>query len=449
MRNTRRSINVTILAITIFLPGVLFGQIFVQEKPKVSFPLEKQFFSTAAKLWNHTPVTFEKTYSESGYFRWASQDQQLSRSAAEGITFFGKPVDEVQVQFDQATMTEVSISLYNRGDSGGMGKNEFQTELKSIQDLMTKVMRSNPKPGEKQLTSMGVRRGSMLWTGSPGRFQLDWGYSTKNKVTGNLQFIAEYVKLTALPIGKRSIAAAAQSAKPLKLAELKKMVSKKPNGDIYIQGVPMVDQGDKGYCAVASAERIFKFYQLGVDQHELAQLAASSAERGTNPDIMMESLKKTGSKLGCRLKVFIDWESDDFIDMLKDYNKLADKSHHDIVPYKTHIISVGDAYRIMHNDSLRAVKIKDKTGYGRFQRDIKQYIESGVPLPWSVILGKVPEKPRIIGFGGHLRLIIGYNPATKELIYTDSWGYGHEYKRMSIEDAWMITMGMYAILPRH
>ena len=34
--------------------------------------------------------------------------------------------------------------------------------------------------------------------------------------------------------------------------ELVKRVTKKPEGEVYISGVPMVDQGPKGYCAVAS-----------------------------------------------------------------------------------------------------------------------------------------------------------------------------------------------------
>lgn len=44
--------------------------------------------------------------------------------------------------------------------------------------------------------------------------------------------------------------------------------------------------------------------------------------------------------------------------------------------------------------------------------------------------------------GGHRRRIIGYNPQKKEILYTDSWGYGHELKRMSAEDAYLITTGL-------
>ncbi|MFR4224380.1 MAG: hypothetical protein ACLT38_12745 [Akkermansia sp.] len=40
---------------------------------------------------------------------------------------------------------------------------------------------------------------------------------------------------------------------------------------MVIQDIPMVDQGQKGYCVVATAARIFAYYGMDyVDQHELA-----------------------------------------------------------------------------------------------------------------------------------------------------------------------------------
>lgn len=65
-------------------------------------------------------------------------------------------------------------------------------------------------------------------------------------------------------------------------SDLKDSVSVKDNGDTVIGGVPMVDQGRKGYCAVASAERVFRYYGLQVDQHAMAQIAQSSSRLGTN-----------------------------------------------------------------------------------------------------------------------------------------------------------------------
>ena len=73
-----------------------------------------------------------------------------------------------------------------------------------------------------------------------------------------------------------------------------------------------------------------------------------------------------------------------------------------------------------------------------------------VPLLWSVQLGIVEENPRLPqASGGHMRLIIGFNPKTSEVLYTDTWGRGHELKRMALDNAWTITTGLYAVVPRN
>ncbi|MDE0837460.1 MAG: hypothetical protein OSB41_00250 [Kiritimatiellae bacterium] len=50
--------------------------------------------------------------------------------------------------------------------------------------------------------------------------------------------------------------------------------------------------------------------------------------------------------------------------------------------------------------------------------------------------------------GGRMRIIFGYNEKAKEILYTDSWGAGHERKWMSIEDARTITSDLYVFTTR-
>jgi hypothetical protein len=99
-------------------------------------------------------------------------------------------------------------------------------------------------------------------------------------------------------------------------------------------------------------------------------------------------------------------------------------------------------------DVLRAVRTKNPSEMDRFFRDVQSRINEGVPLLWSVMIGIIREpKDPAEGYGGHMRLIIGYNAATNEIIYTDSWGLGHEFKRMSLSDAWTMTMSLHTIEP--
>jgi len=46
-----------------------------------------------------------------------------------------------------------------------------------------------------------------------------------------------------------------------------------------------------------------------------------------------------------------------------------------------------------------------------------------------------------------MRVIIGYNEKADEVIFSDSWGRGHELKRMKFADAMAATTGLFAILP--
>ena len=73
--------------------------------------------------------------------------------------------------------------------------------------------------------------------------------------------------------------------------------------------------------------------------------------------------------------------------------------------------------------------------------------DKGTPLLWTVHLGIIEDKNLPQSSGGHMRLIIGYNAKTNDILFTDSWGAGHELKRMSAVDAWTITTGLMKIEP--
>ncbi len=48
-----------------------------------------------------------------------------------------------------------------------------------------------------------------------------------------------------------------------------------------------------------------------------------------------------------------------------------------------------------------------------------------------------------------MRLIIGYNEKSDEIIYTDSWGAGHELKRLPFDHAWAMTTGYFTVAPEN
>ncbi len=97
----------------------------------------------------------------------------------------------------------------------------------------------------------------------------------------------------------------------------------------------------------------------------------------------------------------------------------------------------------------RAAREPTRLAMTRYQNAIQEKIDAGYPVLWSVMLGLVPETPALPqARGGHLRLIIGYNLQTKEVLYSDTWGTGHELKRMAFDDAHAITLSLFTMEPR-
>ena len=68
--------------------------------------------------------------------------------------------------------------------------------------------------------------------------------------------------------------------------------TKKEDDIVRILNIPMVDQGAKGYCVVASVQRLFEYYGISCDMHQLAQIAKSDPNSGTSS---VETNKQLGA----------------------------------------------------------------------------------------------------------------------------------------------------------
>ena len=79
--------------------------------------------------------------------------------------------------------------------------------------------------------------------------------------------------------------------------------------------------------------------------------------------------------------------------------------------------------------------------------DIHQYVNQGIPLIWGVKFGVYPEPNTKQELGYHIRLIIGYNDKKREILYSDTWGSGHELKRMPADWAWTISRCLMVMKP--
>ncbi len=399
-------------------------------------------------FWDSPSQTLQQELASMG-FQWTSAAKDSLRAAHSGISVADQRGYEAIIRFVNDKPDSVTVIFYNRGDAGDLSRTAFEGLLEKVTASLSGLYGS--EPSERGRDSSGaVRADGVYWKNENAQGTLEWSATKESRAKG-ISFRAEFIRLV---VTSPQVAVAQVGATPppsvkdiVKSFSGKDQIEKSPDGDVFLPGVPMVDQGDKGYCVVASVERVMRYFGAPVDQHELAQLANTATEGGTSPSAMVDSLKKLTMRLGVRVKELYPFDFSDFMKMIDDYNRLAKRAKEEPVRTGGMVVDIGKCYDQMDPEILKTVRLKKTADFGKFQREIQRGVDEGLPLLWSMRLGMVAESgiPQI--GGGHMRLIIGYNPKTNEILYSDSWGMGHEKKRMSMEDAWTITTGLSIIQP--
>lgn len=388
------------------------------------------------------PSNFVEQHQEAG-FRWISSGRDTAESYRPNLTLFNLPVCQTVCRFAQGKLSAVIVSFYNRGDAGELPRNKFEPLVKQSVDAVSDFTKVKFTERGRDATS-AVKATGFVWQTGKSQFLIEYSF-TKLPPSG---YRAEFLRLTVTPVEKpkslldQSLAASQPATKFFGTTHLKKDA----NGDVFIGDIPMVDQGPKGYCVVASAERVMRYYGVRIDQNELAQIANSSAEKGTSPAAMLDSLKNLSNRLRIKTRTIETFDKTRFDMLIHDYNRYAKLDHESEI--SPSIQTMSELIRAMNPDVLRDARTKNPSDMNRFNRLAQAHINQGIPLLWSVMIGvlRQPKDPSL-GYGGHMRLIIGYNAKTNEIIYSDSWGFGHEMERMPLADAWSITTGLSAIEP--
>jgi len=397
-------------------------------------------------LWSLDQPAFEKA-TQKLPFRWTSDQQRDSaRAARPGMTLLGLPLTEIIVRFEQNKLTRITANIYARGDAGSLDEPKFTALVASARDTLSKSTGVKAAERGKDPTS-AVKAEGVAWQTAKSLYLLEYSF-TKEVKSRNIPFRAEFVRLDISPpqknVGLLASVANATHAKFVGATHIKRDTA---NGDVWLGDVPMVDQGQKGYCVVASTERVMRYYGSDVDANELAQVANSSASGGTSLGSMRDAMKKLTARLKIRTRELEKTDMKDIMDLVKDYNRAAKRNGANPLPDPREVMDLGEIYGAMNGEVLKEVRTHNKASLNRFQRDVQTHIDQGVPLLWSVELGLIEEPAIPQAHGGHMRLIIGYNTKTQEILYSDSWGAGHELKRMKADDAWTVTTALMSIEP--
>ena len=352
------------------------------------------------------------------------------------VEFTGK-INSQTRQFE-----EMVLVVYNKGDAQGLiAKSDFGNLIQATKNKLEEKFGSKAR----KLTGGVIKRSVFYWKWDQNVYFLEYA-GDDQKIQGRRTYVAEFLRLRAFPYVKgKSVRNYVEAGRMVSKTSLKSNIKKESNGDVFLDGIPMVDQGQKGYCVGATATRVLKFYGKQIDMHDIAMIAETDAAGGTNLQNFTKSLKKIAGKMNLKLRTIEDADYRSFKKLLSDYNRKAKRMDQPQIKLGAYR-SWGQYFLAMDQEVWKATLSKsDRTN---FQKEIKRQVTSAQPLLWSVYLGLVPEQGKRMSPGGHMRLIIGYNEQENSVIYSDSWGAKHTFKKMPLEDALMITKGLYYIQAR-
>lgn len=352
------------------------------------------------------------------------------------------PVGETLVDWREGKVAQVRVSFYNRGDNGALAEEKFS---KLVEKITTTLDGQTGVSGERERVSAKrevVRSERRSWRTAQADFLLE---CSESEEAG-----PEFARLTVVPAGGLAALLPSRETVARKARqEYRENVIQATDGTVEIKEVPMEDQGQKGYCAAATVARLLRYYgNENADQHQVAQLVQTDAQSGTSYTVMMDAIAEVlPGKFRLRVSYLERLEP---VALIEAYNKKTRR-------HKAEKISLADP-RLRQNfwgmlqPEVLLDSRADRTQTRKWLKMVQPWIDRGVPVMWGVTLGLYPtvdggSMQRTAQPSGHLRLIIGYNEKTQEVIYTDSWGAGHERKKMPLREAVAMTTSLGVIAP--
>ena len=203
------------------------------------------------------------------------------------------------------------------------------------------------------------------------------------------------------------------------VAKLADAVEHRPDGDVVITQIPMADQGLKGYCVPATWERVLRYTGVPGDMYTLSRVGGSNFGGGTSVGNVASELDATLHDYGRRAE-FINITIIDTLSL----HRYIDKG----IPVfwclnPAGYDSVEERYALVDRD-------KDWDAWKKLL-DQSRANTKKTPLSFD---------------GGHQVLIIGYNPDTKEIAWSDPWGRNTQERWMTQEEAQRCSLGTFYII---
>ncbi len=189
-------------------------------------------------------------------------------------------------------------------------------------------------------------------------------------------------------------------------------LEKRENGDVVVGDLPMVDQGPKGYCVPATAERAMRYLGIPADMYILANAGESGFGGGTSVEKLLEGV---APQIRSKRRSFDAWKGEM---KMKEIAKYIDKG----VPLMWTLCSTS---KFNETANQRTKERKGVTNWASWKTKVTEESANNA-LP--------KDKDT-----AHIVLIIGYNKDTNEIAFSDSWGERYKERWITLPEAEQVS----------
>lgn len=287
----------------------------------------------------------------------------------------------------------LSIVFANKGDSAAAVFDLTQSKMK---EAVEAAIEADGETISVRLAELGEGKQQTTATGRGMKERLqrwDWhGHAILLAVQDE-----EYVAVRIMPSQRADNRGRPERVSSSELkARAKANVETRPNGDVVITNIPMVDQGPKGYCVPATLERALRYMGVRADMYLLAMAGQTSFGGGTYVSELIEGTEGYVKSAGRKL------------DEIK-------------APMKAKSVAkyIDDGQPVM----WALFSSVEYNAMADIFTEARQHYAD--PKDWSKELSdrlKSASKLEKNRDAGHVCLIIGYNEETDEIAVSDSWG---------------------------
>lgn len=377
---------------------------------------------TDAALWDSEPgevadrlgwkLESEVEFSES-YRSYPGEDYRFLGARPFSAALYGED-DKV---------TSVSLVFANKGDSfaaAGSGEEHF-IEGKPVpggMEGLRLLMEHDAKTiGEKLAGLLGEAETQKFGEGESRVYVERWDWAGHAFLLSHVE--DEYV---ALAIETTEFADKRGNTKRISDAFIRERirgyVEKRENGDVVVSNIPMVDQGPKGYCVPATAERLMRFFGVPADMYLLAMAGQTKAGGGTSVERLLDNVGRDIKRKGRSFEI----ENGEL--EMRNIQRSIDEG----VPLMWALHSTEEFNEISRE------RTEERSG-----GDWTDYVEKVKAAAENPSLGPDPDR-------GHVVIIIGYNEESGEIAFSDSWGEDYRERWITLAEAKQVSQDRFYVI---